>query len=104
MQSQESQSSHEPTTETSDAWPPIPPLIALATQTFLRDLPELLKKRHLHWVAYSGDNQIGFARNPFKLRRQCQALGLKPTEYYVYRIEPDPFPEEVEIVSDFDDE
>src|SRR5438132_13325676 len=63
----------------------VPPGIQRSMAAFLRDLPELMqKKKYLgKWVAYHGEERLGFATTRFKLDQLCLGRGLKLEEYYV---------------------
>jgi hypothetical protein len=67
----------------------IPPMIVRSQQAFSRDLPELLKTHYRLWVAYHGDERIGFGRTETELYDRCFARGLKESEFVVCSIEPD---------------
>ncbi|HKI33357.1 MAG TPA: hypothetical protein VKA46_16000 [Gemmataceae bacterium] len=66
----------------------IQPAMLRAQQAFWRDLPELLKDRRNHgkWVAYHGDERVGFGRDDGELYRTCLQHGLERGEFYVARI------------------
>jgi hypothetical protein len=77
----------------------IPPGIRRSKAAFLRDLPELLKKRRLEgrWVVYHGEERIGINRNPEKLLRECIRRGLRREEYHLDIIRHhEPEPEEID--------
>lgn len=61
----------------------VPPLRAQGEAAFYRDLPGLLKERSRLWVAYSGDERIGFGRTKSELYDSCLRRGLKPHEFIV---------------------
>ena len=68
--------------------------------------PELLKDRRLRgkYVAYSGDERIGIARDDVPLIRECLRRGLKRDEYDILVIEPQsPEPEEIDYPSSWCD-
>lgn len=67
----------------------ISPLVAQSQAAFRRDLPELLKKRHGQWVAYHGDECIGFGRSQIELYQQCVRRGLKDEDFVVWGITPE---------------
>jgi hypothetical protein len=50
---------------------------------FYRDLPELLKKHYRQWVAYHGDDFLGWARTQTELFERCLTGGLKDGEFVV---------------------
>src|SRR5258708_110070 len=68
----------------------IPPGIRKSQEAFWRDLPELLpmRSRKREWVAYHGDERIGFGRTRTELCQECLRRGINDDEYYVGRIEP----------------
>jgi hypothetical protein len=82
---------------------PVPPGIRRSQEAYWRDLPELLKikKRGRWWVAYHGDERVGFARSQAELYQECCRRGFKGDEIYLGRVEPHteaPW-EEIEIES-----
>lgn len=78
--------------------PPIqvPPLIAQGREAFRRDLPELLRDKKLRgkFIAYSGDERIGIAKDDATLIRECIRRGIADDQYYLGVIEPQTFEEE----------
>jgi hypothetical protein len=77
----------------------IPDGIRRSKEAFLRDLPKLLARKRLHgqWVIYHGNTQIGIARRPDGLFRECSKRGLSSDEIYLGVIEPNcPESEEIE--------
>ena len=77
----------------------VPQGIRRSKEAFLRDLPGLLtrKKWHRRWVLYRDDEQIGIARRPDRLLRECARRGLRNDEFYLGVIEPHSSePEEIE--------
>jgi hypothetical protein len=66
----------------------IPPLIARANLQFKRDLPRLLQERPGQYVAYSGEQCLGFDRKYRRLLDACFRRGLTNFEFTVRRIEP----------------
>jgi len=76
--------SHEP----SDLELGIPPIISRSRAAFLRDLPRLIEERPRDWVAYHGDEQLGFAKTRTELFQECLRRGLKRDEFLVCSIEP----------------
>ncbi len=66
----------------------IPPQIALAQETFYRDLPRLLQERLGQWVAYHGDRLVGFSKTKTELYRECAQRGLPHDEFLIRSIEP----------------
>jgi len=73
--------------------PEVPPMIAASLAAFRRALPELLQKRPEQWVAYHGEECIGFARDSFPLYRKCYERGLKDNEFVVECIVPEDPPD-----------
>jgi hypothetical protein len=67
----------------------IPPLILEAQEAFRRDLPQLLKERPGQWVAYSGEQRIGFGATQLGLYQECLRRGFKEDEFLVRSIEPE---------------
>ncbi|HEY7428449.1 MAG TPA: hypothetical protein VH682_29725 [Gemmataceae bacterium] len=57
-------------------------------QAFQRDLPNLHSQRPGQWVAYHGDQRIGFADQKHLLYQQCFDQGLRREEFVVFCIEP----------------
>jgi hypothetical protein len=80
---------------------PCPALGRLALETFRRDLPRLLEERPGQWVAYHGDQLIGFAATPPELYEVIHRRGLPGQEYVVCCIEPEP-PDVVDSPYPFD--
>jgi hypothetical protein len=77
----------------------IPEGIRRSKEAFLRELPGLLARKRLHgrWVIYHGIVQVGIARRPDKLFRECSKRGLRSDEVYLGVIEPQSQePEEIE--------
>ncbi len=75
----------------------IPPMIQRSMDAFRRDLPGLLqmKKRLGQWVAYHGDQQIGFSKTKMQLYQQCLRQELKIDEFVVMCVAPD-LPDEID--------
>jgi hypothetical protein len=59
-----------------------------ALRAFERDLPHLWAERPGQWVAYRGDEQIGFAPHKHELYQQCFQRGLQREEFVIFCIEP----------------
>lgn len=75
--------------------PPAPPagmtpLMFRSQQAFWRDLPELLelRSRKRQWVAYHGNERIGFGETGTDLYQECFRRGLERGEFYVGLLEP----------------
>jgi hypothetical protein len=63
--------------------PEIPPGIAASQAAFQKAKPELLKKRPHQWVAFHGDELIGFAKSQFNLYKECFRRGLTDDSFVV---------------------
>jgi hypothetical protein len=77
----------------------VPEGIRRSKETFLCELPRLLSCKRLHgrWVVYHGKVQVGIARRPDKLFRECSKRGLRSDQIYLGVIEPQSVePEEIE--------
>jgi hypothetical protein len=82
----------------SDVHPPIvpvvhedesvPALVQRSQASFRRDLPSLLQTHYRQWVAYHGDERIGFAATETELYQRCFRAGLTDDEFVVRSIEP----------------
>ncbi len=59
-----------------------------ALHAFQRELPHLWTERAGQWVAYQGDQQLGFAPHKHELYQQCFQRGLRREEFVVFCIEP----------------
>jgi hypothetical protein len=66
----------------------IPPMVVQSREAFLRDLPRLLGERPRQWVAYHGDEQLGFGKTRAELFQACLGRGLNREEFLVCSIEP----------------
>jgi hypothetical protein len=80
---------HEPVPEPRETAAPIPPGILRSQQAFWRDLPDLLKlkSRRRRYVAYHGNERIGFGRTHTELYQECFRRGLQREEIYVGLLE-----------------
>jgi len=67
----------------------IAPMVAKSQEAFHRDLPELLKNRYGQWVAYQGNERVGFGRTQLELYRECLRRGLKDEDFVVWGITPE---------------
>jgi hypothetical protein len=56
-------------------------------KAFARDLPRLLKERPGQWVAYHGNEQLGFARTSTELYERWLSEGIPEDDLIVLRIE-----------------
>ena len=66
----------------------VPLMVVRSRQAFLRDLPQLLHERPRQWVAYHGDEQLGFAKTRAELYQACLGQGLNREDFLVCSIEP----------------
>lgn len=66
----------------------VSPLMERSQQAFRRDLPQLLKDHSRQWVAYHGDDRIGFGLSKRQLYQECLRRGLKPGAFAVRSVEP----------------
>ena len=78
------------------------PMIQQSIAAFRRDLPELCNTHYGKWVAYHGDERIGFGRTETELYEECFRRGLTRDDFVVCRIEPGAFDpdEEIEVSMD----
>ena len=78
------------------------PMIQQSIDAFRRDLPELSNTHYGKWVAYHGDERIGFGRTETELYDECFRRGLTRDDFVVGRIEPGAFDpdEEIEVSMD----
>jgi len=63
-------------------------LLQRAEAAFRRDLPQLLEEQPGRWVAYRGDQRVGFSDDDFELYRRCQEQGYDLEEFIVEYVEP----------------
>lgn len=68
---------------------PVGLMIERSQAAFRRELPELMKTRAREWVAYHGDQCLGFGRTQFELYDLCFRRGLHDDEFVVRSIEPE---------------
>ena len=99
----------QPGTEIDDAraWNALldsqpPPMITKSIEAFRRDLPEMLKKHGGRWVAYHGDERIGFGRRETPLYQECLRRGLSSDEFVVCVVEPGAFDPDEEVEASLD--
>jgi hypothetical protein len=59
-----------------------------AVRAFRRDLLAMLQERPGQWVAYFGDQRIGFAATEEELYRECVRRGLPESDYIIWPVEP----------------
>ena len=72
-------------------------MIQNSIDAFRRDLPELLRTHPGKWVAYHGDERIGFGNTETELYRRCFASGLTRDDFVVGFTEPGAFDPDEEI-------
>src|SRR5262249_17904305 len=70
--------------------PRVPPLIQRAQDAFRRDLTRLLQTHFRQWVAYHGDELVGFAASQFELYAECRRRGYLENEFLVQCIVAEP--------------
>jgi hypothetical protein len=68
---------------------PVPAMLTRSLAAFRRDLPKLLDTHYGKWVAYHGDERLGFGKTETKLYEEHLAAGLKLDEFLVCSIEPE---------------
>ena len=68
---------------------PVPPGIQLSQAAFRRNLPQLLQTHYRQWVAYHGNQRIGFGRSKTKLIQECLRRGIPRDQFVVCSIEPE---------------
>lgn len=59
------------------------PMIQKSIDAFRRDLPEMLKKHRGKWVAYHGDERIGFGKTQTGLYQKCFRRALTQDDFIV---------------------
>ncbi len=67
---------------------PILPVITHAQSTFRRDLDQLLRERPGQWVAYHGEQRLGFGPTKTRLYQECVSRGYGPGQFVVRFIQP----------------
>src|SRR6266566_3120710 len=65
----------------------LPPMIELSLAAFRRDLPELMNTHYREWVAYHGEERVGFGKTEFELYQVCFRMGLTEEEFLVRSVE-----------------
>ena len=70
----------------------VAPLMLRSQQAYWRDLPKLrrLRSKQRQWVAYHGDEQIGFGATDIETYQACFRRGLRRGDFYVGTLEGDP--------------
>ena len=59
-----------------------------ALRAFERELPQLWEERPGQWVAYRGEERLGFAKQKLELYQRCFDQGLTRDEFVIFCIEP----------------
>ncbi len=67
------------------------PMIQESIDAFRRDLPQLLKTHRGKWVAYHGDERLGFGKTQTELYQQGFRRGLTRNDFIVGIVEPGAF-------------
>jgi hypothetical protein len=82
----------QPAAEAANPPPGIAPQMLQSMQAYWRDLPKLLalKSQRRRWVAYHGQERIGFGKTQQELYQECFRRGLQREEFYVGFLELDP--------------
>lgn len=83
----------------------VPPGILRSQRAFWRELPDLLRTRRKgRWVAYHGDERVGFGHTQADLYRECIRRGYRTNEVFVALVEPHDVPpwEPIDIESSFE--
>jgi len=61
-----------------------------SAEAFDRELVGMLADHADEWVAFAGSTRLGFAQSRTALIRACMSQGLRPGEFLVRRVEPQP--------------
>jgi hypothetical protein len=72
----------------ADLWHGVHPVVRKGYAAFDRELPRLLEERRGQWVAYHGEERIGFHADDLALYEECERRGIPEEEVLVVRIEP----------------
>ncbi len=77
------------------------PMVQTSIDAFRRDLPELLETHRRQWVAYHGDERLGFGETETELYQRAFRRGLTRNDFIVGFVAPDAFDpeEEIEVAS-----
>lgn len=78
------------------------PMIQESIDAFRRDLPELVKTHNGKWVAYHGNERIGFGRTQTELYEEGFRRGLTRNDFVVFGIEPNAWDPDEEIECSMD--
>ena len=97
----ESAASPPPVSALAVPIPEVPPGIAASQAAFGRALPDLLKKRYGHWVAFHGEELVGFARSETDLYEECTRRGLPEDTFAVSLIMEEDFPPDTDCTPAF---
>jgi hypothetical protein len=73
------------------------PMIQKSIDAFRRDLPGLLQTHPGKWVAYHGDQRVGWGESQTELYQRCFARGLTRDDFIVGFTEPGAFDPDEEI-------
>ena len=73
------------------------PMIQNSIAAIRRDLPKLLKQHRGSWVAYRGDERIGFGKTQTGLYEECLRRGLTRDDFVVCGVEEGVFDPDEEI-------
>jgi hypothetical protein len=78
------------------------PMIQKSIEAFRRDLPDIVRTHRGNWVAYHGDERIGFGKTQTELYMECFRRGLTRDDFVVCGVEEGTFDagEEIEISPD----
>lgn len=71
----------------------IPPLIERSQRAFAHSLPTLLEQHYREWVAFHGDELVGFASREIDLYERCRERGWRDDEFSVRYVAPESFGE-----------
>jgi len=63
------------------------PIIQSAVGAFRRDLAQMLTRHRGQWVAYRGEDRIGFGSTQRELYELCRQRGWKPEELLICGVE-----------------
>jgi hypothetical protein len=74
----------------------VPPKLAESRRAFTAALPGLLMQKRLlgKWVAFHGNQRVGFANSKAALFRRCERLGLSERQFYIGLVMPQPIEDE----------
>lgn len=72
----------------------VSPGMLRSQQAFWRDLPELLPlaSRKRQWVAYHGDERVGFGETSTELCQECLRRGFQNDEFFIGMLQPQEAP------------